>query len=278
MTAARTQYWTIDGMSDTQSRSLDPGWVTRAEYDALREYAEQLNGAVERAMAKLKGHRYISGHDANVAEDAYAILGAALSKNTTDQAGSAKAAGAPGAESTAAPTITHLIAWLDAKGAASTVCKWGDSPGTTIRALLEEYAREKAVLGVRNSAMCPCIDPGNCNAVRCGGEELQGYRCQRAASHPAAVHSQLPSEPVGARNCPHGALHGIGCGVCVNELVRDGRRYRFLRADFLRAGEYAVARYQDIPSGVRRYLDLSLDDVLDAAMKSGNVERNAEVK
>lgn len=54
------------------------------------------------------------------------------------------------------------------------------------------------------------------------------------------------------------------------QLKRDAERYRFLRADFLRAGEYAVARYDQIPSGVKRYLDMSLDDVIDAALKNPN--------
>lgn len=37
------------------------------------------------------------------------------------------------------PVLEELIRWLDTKGAASVVCKWGDQPGETIRRLIENF-------------------------------------------------------------------------------------------------------------------------------------------
>lgn len=45
-------------------------------------------------------------------------------------------------------SLAGLIRWLDVKGAASTVCKWGDSPGITIRALIEQYRGEESGVGI----------------------------------------------------------------------------------------------------------------------------------
>lgn len=49
---------------------------------------------------------------------------------------------------------------------------------------LELAAKTRPEIGAiqRDTSMCPCIDPDNCNEIRCGGEELHGYRCQKAAS------------------------------------------------------------------------------------------------
>jgi hypothetical protein len=51
------------------------------------------------------------------------------------------------------------------------------------------------------------------------------------------------------------------------EESRDGMRYRWLRADYMRANRLAVVEYFSAPPGVKRFLDLSLDDEVDKGLR-----------
>lgn len=51
-----------------------------------------------------------------------------------------------------------------------------------------------------------------------------------------------------------------------SEAEKDAARYRWLRATEVSHEYLAVARYEDIPSGIRRYLGLPLDTAIDAAL------------
>lgn len=60
---------------------------------------------------------------------------------------------------------------------------------------------------------------------------------------------------------PHGPIE-----VFDSQDAKDAARYRWLRANFGHHEELAVARYVDIPAGIKRYLDISLDEAVDAGM------------
>jgi hypothetical protein len=53
----------------------------------------------------------------------------------------------------------------------------------------------------------------------------------------------------------------------IKENEADAKRYRFIRAGFTRSNKLVVAIDSDIPRGIKRYLDIHLDENVDEAMR-----------
>ncbi len=82
------------------------------------------------------------------------------------------------------------------------VCKVSGCDGGCDPNLPRGYRSAGSAPVVPCHSVCPCIDPENCNDLRCGGEELHGYRCRKAASEfdvPRTVH--FPAVLARCENC-----------------------------------------------------------------------------